>query len=567
MAHSFRLPLCLWVFAFFGLGTGRLFTQTPTVGLTANEAGAFTGYTLIAPQRSDSTYLIDQCGRLVHTWGDEYEPGNSAYLLPDGRLLRTASEGQTANVNFVAGGASDRIRLRDWEGALLWDWKLSNAQFRLHHDVAWMPNGHVLAIAWEAIGFDAGRAAGRSPANLGASVVWSEIILEVEPIFPDSGRIVWQWRAWDHLIQDFDSTRANFGTVAEHPERIDVNYLGLQSPNDPDWLHFNSIAYHPLRDEIMLSSREFCEFWIIDHSTNTLEAAGTTGGSAGRGGDLLYRWGNPEAYRAGSATDKQLFAQHDAHWIADSLADGGRVMVFNNGTDRPGGNASSVDILELPQDRTGAYIVPNTGAAFGPLVPVWRYFAPVPTDFYAIFVSNAQRLPNGNTFINEGVFGHLFEINPQGEVVWDYISPVDDMGRIAQGDVPSAGPSGTLNNRTFRVYRYDPDYTGLAGRDLTPGAVLELNPLPDPCNPPIGVADGMVAPHFSFYPNPATTYLQVQLPGKASAWIELRDVYGRAVWQGKIAPGSHRIPVAELPAGTYLVLGDHRPQGRFVRTN
>ena len=66
----------------------------------------------------------------------------------------------------------------------------------------------------------------------------------------------------------------------------------------------NSVAYHPELDQIVLSVLGFSEIWIIDHGTTTAEAAGHTGGRSGKGGDLLYRWGNPRAYRAGSAVDQ-----------------------------------------------------------------------------------------------------------------------------------------------------------------------------------------------------------------------------------------------------------------------
>jgi hypothetical protein len=38
-------------------------------------------------------------------------------------------------------------------------------------------------------------------------------------------------------------------------------------------------------------------------------------------------------------------------------------------------------------------------------------------------ISNAQRLPNGNTFINEGWFGRLFEVTREGDIVWEYVNP------------------------------------------------------------------------------------------------------------------------------------------------
>ena len=96
-------------------------------------------------------------------------------------------------------------------------------------------------------------------------------------------------------------------------------------------MHTNSVAYNPELDQIMLSIHEFSEVWIIDHGTTTAEAASHSGGRRGKGGDLLYRWGNPRAYRTGSNVDQRLFAQHCAHWIPAGLPGAGHMLVFNNG--------------------------------------------------------------------------------------------------------------------------------------------------------------------------------------------------------------------------------------------
>ena len=60
-----------------------------------------------------------------------------------------------------------------------------------------------------------------------------------------------------------------------------------------DWLHTNGIDYNAEYDLIVLSVPRMNELWVIDHSTTTEEALGSTGGRWGKGGDLLWRWGNP----------------------------------------------------------------------------------------------------------------------------------------------------------------------------------------------------------------------------------------------------------------------------------
>jgi hypothetical protein len=182
------------------------------------------------------------------------------------------------------------------------------------------------------------------------------------------------------------------------------------------------VAYNPQFDQLMISVHEFSEIWIIDHSTTTAEAAGHSGGRSGKGGDLLYRWGNPAAYRAGGAADQRLFAQHHAQWIAKGLPGEGHLLLFNNGNGRPEGVYSTVDEIVPPADAEGHYHR-EPGKKFGPEAAAWSFAAPNKTEFYSNFISGTQRLPNGNTLICSGASGILFEVTPEKEVVWHYANP------------------------------------------------------------------------------------------------------------------------------------------------
>jgi hypothetical protein len=308
-----------------------------------------------------------------------------------------------------------------------------------------------LVNVWEKKSAKDAVAAGRRPETVGDSYLLSAALLEVQPTGAKTGKVVWEWHAWDHLIQDFDAKQANHGDVGAHPERIDLNfgegtiaamvakpeeleklraigYIGgagrrPQGRPQTDWLHVNSLSYNAEMDQIMLSVHEFSEIWIIDHGTKTDEAAGHKGGRYGKGGDLLYRWGNPRAYRAGTVKDQKLFGQHNAHWISKGLPGEGHVLIFNNGMRRTGGAYSSVDEIVLPVDAKGRY-ESSPGKAFGPDGPVWSYVAPKKTDFFAALISGAERLANGNTLICSGTNGTVFEVTPKGETVWKYVNPV-----------------------------------------------------------------------------------------------------------------------------------------------
>lgn len=442
--------------------------QVQTVGLFVNDEQASEGYTLFGPSTSTMAFLINNDGLPVHTWETNTDQRSIAYLLPNGHLLRAAK--------LADGSVGIRLQEFDWDGNVVWDYSMSDPQYRGHHDIKQLPNGNVLVVAKEVRTAFEAIAEGRDPLGILQGEVRVDFVVEVQPLPPGDGTIVWEWRAWDHLVQDLDPTKENFDVVANHPELIDINHGTTLA----DWTHFNGIDYNAQFDQIVVSARKFDEIWIIDHSTSTAEAAGHTGGNSGKGGDLLYRWGNPAAYGRGTAADQRLFGQHDPQWIPSGYPGAGNILVFNNGWNRPGELYSSVDEIASQVDGFGAYSI-DTGAPFGPSDPVWTYTSTPNSAFYSNMISGAQRLPDGNTLICEGMLAHLFEVTASGDVVWDYVNPVDGSGPVAQGTVV------TQDQRVAKVRRYPSDYPAFAGRDLTPGVPLEL------FDPPLPAPDGSLA--------------------------------------------------------------------------
>lgn len=452
-----------------------------------NKPAAFQGYTLLFPLLSTKTYLLDMQGKVVRTWQSRYTAGQDAYLLPNGHLLRSAklADGEA----FFAGPAQGgRVQEFTWDGQLVWDFKFHNEKQLQHHAITPMPNGNVLLTVWERKTAKEASEAGVKVGSAGDSEMLVDSIIEVKPKGKTGGEVVWEWHLWDHLVQDHDRSKANFGDVASHPELVDANFArdafsgfanlarfigppaGPDEPkkpqgkNDaldrlkgigyvgasggrkfagliPDWTHVNGVSYNPKLDQIMLSPREFSEVWIIDHSTTKAEAAGHAGGRCGRGGDLLYRWGNPRAYRAGTPADQRLFTQHDTQWIPEGCPGEGHLLVFNNGGGRPDGNYSSVAEVVLPVRADGTY-ERQPGLPFGPDQPLWSYTAANKSDFFAPLMSGAQRLPNGNTLICTGFSGTIFEVTPQKETAWEYINPHRASVSMPGFGPPPGGPPG-----------------------------------------------------------------------------------------------------------------------------
>ena len=437
-------------------------------GLIRNDPGAFQGYTILSPLQSRTTFLIDMNGRVVRSWQTDSTPSSLAYLLENGNILRAGVQMNSPYGGGVAGGGG-RLQEFDWNGQPVWDFTYSTATSLPHHDFTRLPNGNVLLLVQQKKTAAEAIAAGRIASTVEGTDVRPDSLVEIKPTGKTTGEVVWEWHVWDHLIQDQDNTKANFGDVAGHPERIDINYNVIAGKrSNPDWTHANAVAYNAELDQVMISLRNFSEIWVIDHSTTTTQAAGKTGGRGGKGGDLLYRWGNPRTYKSGTAEDQQLFGQHNAHWIPRGLAGAGHILIFNNGDTRPTQRYSSVEEIVLPADANGRYTL-GPAKRYGPERPVWSYAAANRPDFYSANISGAIRLPNGNTLICSGAQGIVFEVTPQNKVVWQYNLPAFG----AAGGGGARGGRGAQGSTVFRAYRYAPDSPGLRGKMLEGGKRLE----------------------------------------------------------------------------------------------
>lgn len=266
-------------------------------------------------------------------------------MLPNGHLLRAAP----IKTGGIGGGEGGRIEEYDWEGNLVWSYNCADSKKTMHHDIEPLPNGNVLALVVEYKSNAECAAAGFDTRGLRDGHLMPEYVIEIEKVGKTGGKIVWEWHVWDHLIQDNDPKKPNYGKPSEHPERISVEVNG--HGNKAFWNHANSIDYSTERDEIMISARGCSELWVIDHSTTTKEAAGRTGGRRGKGGDLVYRWGNPAAYTLGTARERRLFQQHDCQWIAPGRPGAGNILVYNNGLSRP--KPGSTEPVEFNRRQPG----------------------------------------------------------------------------------------------------------------------------------------------------------------------------------------------------------------------
>ncbi len=271
------------------------------VGTNAQQWGLYTLYSLTGTNKA---HLIDTNSTNYKTWtfATNKKTSFTSYLIPGDTLVRTVDYPG----NLISDGTiSGEVQKVDWNGNVVWDFVYSTDSTVLHHDICPLPNGNVLMIAMDVKTASEGTQAGASV----SMVRHSDKIIEVQPTGPTTGNIVWEWKLWDHLCQDYNPEKDNYvSSISQNPQLININYS-----SSLDFIHTNGIDYNAALDQITFSSYAFSEIYVVDHSTTTAEAASHTGGNSGHGGDIIYRWGNPAAYETSGPIDFNIV--HNAHWV------------------------------------------------------------------------------------------------------------------------------------------------------------------------------------------------------------------------------------------------------------
>lgn len=356
--------------------------------------------TLIAPQNSTTVTLLDTNSTVIKTWtGLSGQTAYSSYMMPGGYIWRAV---KTTNNNFNGGGLAGRIQKIDWNGTILFDYTISDANQITHHDYCPLKNGNVLLIV-----YDKKTAAQMTAAGATAnSARQLEKIVELQPTGTTTANIVWQWNLYDHLVQNTNSAGANYqSSLVNNPQLVNVNYKVAT-----DWIHMNGIDYNEALDQIIVSSHNMNEVWIIDHSTTTAQAATHTGGNAGKGGDLLYRWGSPTNYGAtGSAVYNVV---HDPHWVPANCPKAGYIAAFNN--NGVSNSISAIDIFNPPLNGINYNL--TLGSAYAPATYAYRHQC----SGYSSNMGNSDQLPNGNMLVCLATAGKVYEIDSNGNNLWTY---------------------------------------------------------------------------------------------------------------------------------------------------
>ncbi len=484
-------------------------------GIRLNTPLAENGYLLF--QNLDSTYLVNNCGQIVHFWnGGTYH--NHPKLLPTGQLI-----GQEDTV----------IRILDWQSNIdlikpFQENDLSH-QLRLDYEIILLPNGNFLCLGRRFM-------TSQESIDLGfhssAAAIRFDVVVEIDA---NSGAIVWEWRIIDHVIQERDSRAANFGSIKDNPQLLNIDAISNYDWQFEESFMINGMDYNAELDQIVLSVRKISEIIIIDHSTTTEEAAGHSGGKYDKGGDILYRWGNPQNYGQGNERDQELYYQHDPNWIKYGEHKG-KIIVFNNGLNRPDVQTiqdqfSSVDIIEPMVDTQGNYPVSSQNRYY-PEEPSWRYVDTSGTvNFYSGYTSGASILPNGNVIITQGRNSRVFEVTPDKQLAWEYAVP--------------------RSPYIFRVEKYSADFQAFHGAKLIPQGTVEDPPSTYPCSLFTSVQEE--SDELGVNVKVDNGVINIVNRSGRRLDVDLYSLDGRSIAKKRVGLNELSIDVTHAPQGIYLV--------------
>jgi len=373
----------LFVFIFF-ISVTSFVVASPSVfphGVTIfNATETYSGFTLFTPLGGDDSMDGKGVMYLIDMSGNVVHRWNLSYRpMPYGFLL--------PNGNLMYSGETESgPRPNAGKSGIIqeidWDGNVIR-EFRedaMHNDFDKMPNGNILAIVWEKPPIKiSGNIKGGIPGTEFNGSIWSDKIIEIDP----NGKIVWEWHSYNHLDLD------------------EFVISPLEKRNE--WLHANSIDFLPKgnafngHESILISFKKISRVVIIDKTTK----------------NLSWVWG-----------ENHLNQQHDA-----TLLSSGNVLVFDNGM-RIVGELPHSRVLEI-DTKTDEIIWSYVGTGF------------IGNNFFSSILSGAQKLPNQNVLIAEGVTGRIFEVTPNKQIVWEYINPYYSKNEF--------------KNAIFRAYRYGPN--------------------------------------------------------------------------------------------------------------
>ena len=446
-------------------------TVYPTGVTLYNPDKAWNGYTILHAADTGAL-LIGMNGHELRLWRDVHGFPNK--MFPGGYLMGSTG---TRNPKYGLQDQLDLVQI-DWNGKIVW--KFDNAELiedpgyaprmmaRQHHDFQREGNPVGYYVPGMDPKVDSGNTLILSHKNVHAPYISDKLLVD-DVIYEVNwaGEIVWEWLCSDHAAE------MGFTEEARNALCRDPNFRGgslmENAPGVGDWMHVNSMStlgpnkwydagdtrFHP--DNIIIDGRETNISLILDKKT----------------GKIVWQIGPDYNTSPALKALGWIIGQHHAHMIPRGLPGEGNILIFDNG----GWGGYGAPNPGAPQGVKTAQRDYSRVLEFDPttLKIVWQYtpreagfFVPLDANrFYSPFISSAQRLPNGNTLICEGSGGRVFEVTPDHEIVWEFVSPYK--GKISlplnmvyrayrlpyewvpQIDPPKQTPIERLEVATFRV--------------------------------------------------------------------------------------------------------------------
>jgi len=219
------------------------------------------------------------------------------------------------------------------------------------------------------------------------------------------------------------------------------------------------------------------------------------------------------------------------HFVPDSLKDGGKVMLFNNGVFRNSPNLySSVHLISLPFDETTQQYLLANNETYLPSQFDWSYRSNWVDPLFSYYIGSVQRLPNGNTLICEGATGELIEIDANEKKVWQYRNPVGIERNLMVGNF-------LRPNDLFGAHKYGKNYSAFEDKTLEEGSPLHLCKV-----------------WFTAYPNPCKEGFWLYAKEEEPATIQVFNAIGQRMYQNVVPLNiATKVDVNTWQNGVYYV--------------
>jgi len=309
-------------------------------------------------------YDPKRCWNGYTVFSFEAGPPQSRLIDMNGRVLNTWRQ-RCERAKLLPGGnllmvgeTRRQVLELDWHGRLVWEFLAPGS---VHHDATRLANGNTVFLYRERVPEEVRqRSADAERRNVPLA---SDAIMEVTP----DGQVMTDWHQYAHFDIDWYKPADRLKADWTH-----TNTINCLPPNR--WYDAGDDRFKP--GNYLISMRSLDAIMIVDRESGRIA------------------WKYTGDYRDG------LSGQHEPNMIPPDRPGAGNILIFDNGVEQAHHGQSIVLEVEPPTGKV-----------------VWTY---EPDDFYSGYRSTVERMPNGNTIINEADHKRMLEVTADGQIVWEY---------------------------------------------------------------------------------------------------------------------------------------------------